>query len=115
MYIIWNRLRNPLPTVLPTDTREQEAGERTIYGVQLYSQGPSSIQRQHNKLPHISSVDISSVLWQNLFGWYWKRIIIFFFFFSQNQSSKLAGSPKSEASEIMLQTSETILALVQSD
>ena len=31
------------------------------------------------------------------------------------QSSKLAGSPKSEASEIMLQTSETILALVQSD
>ena len=31
------------------------------------------------------------------------------------QSSKLAGSPKSEASEIMLQTSETILALVRSD
>ena len=32
-----------------------------------------------------------------------------------NQSSKLAGSPKSEASEIMLRTSETILALVRSD
>ena len=31
------------------------------------------------------------------------------------QSSKLAGSPKSEASEIMLRTSETILALVRSD
>ena len=31
------------------------------------------------------------------------------------QSSKLAGSPKSEASEIMVQTSETILALVRSD
>ena len=31
------------------------------------------------------------------------------------QSSKLAGSPKSEASEIMLRTSETILALVWSD
>ena len=33
----------------------------------------------------------------------------------QVQSSKLAGSPKSEASEIMLWTSETILALVRSD
>ena len=31
------------------------------------------------------------------------------------QSSKLAGSPKSEASEIMFRTSETILALVRSD
>ena len=31
------------------------------------------------------------------------------------QSSKLAGSPKSEASEIMLRTSETILALVRSE
>ena len=31
------------------------------------------------------------------------------------QSSKLAGSPKSEASEIMLRTSETILALVRLD
>ena len=34
---------------------------------------------------------------------------------SHLQSSKLAGSPKSEASEIMLRTSETILALVRSD
>ena len=31
------------------------------------------------------------------------------------QSSKLAGCPKSEASEIMLRTSITILALVRSD
>ena len=34
---------------------------------------------------------------------------------TKQQSSKLAGSPKSEACEIMLRTSETILALVQSD
>ena len=34
---------------------------------------------------------------------------------SHIQSSKLAGSPKPEASEIMLRTSETILALVRSD
>ena len=33
----------------------------------------------------------------------------------KNQSSKLAGSPMSEESEIMLRTSETILALVRSD
>ena len=34
---------------------------------------------------------------------------------AQLQSSKLAGSLKSEASEIMLRTSETILALVRLD
>ena len=34
---------------------------------------------------------------------------------TEKQSSKLTGSPKSEASEIMLRTSETILALVRSD
>ena len=34
---------------------------------------------------------------------------------TRKQSSKLAGSPKSEASEIMLRTSETILALVRLD
>ena len=31
------------------------------------------------------------------------------------QSSKFAGSPKSEVSEIMFRTSETILVLVRSD
>ena len=35
--------------------------------------------------------------------------------FALRQSSKLAGSPKSEASEIMLRTSETIFALVRLD
>ena len=56
----------------------------------------------------------------------WKYICFFYHFQhwdgnrkgripSSWQSSKLAGSPKSEASEIMLWTSETILALVRSD
>ena len=45
---------------------------------------------------------------KNLISFLVNKIISF-------QSLKLAGSPKSEASEIMLRTSETILALVQSD
>ena len=44
-----------------------------------------------------------------------KNLISFLVKIISFQSLKLSGSPKSEASEIMLQTSETILALVRSD
>ena len=71
------------------------------YSISLtFCSQPPTCQLEYGAPSVIAEIDIK--VWRTNFSDY-------------SQSSKLAGSPKSEASEIMLRTSETILALVRSD